>query len=91
MRNVVTAVEKIVDKHLPVAMDVVGSPVKVVELADAERSDALNEAAEKFGERLRVIVQINEDKAFPGFHSDRNEALFRAIEILNSFELGHAF
>jgi hypothetical protein len=36
-------------------------------------------------------VEIDEDEALPGFDSNGNEAVLRAIEILDTFELGHAF
>ena len=48
MRNVVAAVEKVVDEDLPVAIYVVGASVKVLQLADAEWCYAPDEAAEKF-------------------------------------------
>ena len=49
MRNVIAAVEIVIDEDFPVAMNVVGPAVEVVEFADAERRDALDQAAEKFG------------------------------------------
>src|SRR5580658_6848067 len=36
VRYVISAVEKVIDVDLPVAIDVVGSTVEVVQLADAE-------------------------------------------------------
>jgi hypothetical protein len=48
MRNVITTVEVIVDINFPVAIDIVGAAVKVMELGDAEGGDALDEASEKF-------------------------------------------
>src|SRR6266478_5940552 len=89
MRNVVTAVEVVVDKHFPVAMDVVSAPVKVAQFADAEGRDALDETAKKFGERRRLVVQVDEDEALPGFDPDRDEAVLRKIKILDAFELRH--
>jgi hypothetical protein len=54
MRDVVAAVEVVIDEDFPVAIDVVSAAVEIVQFADAERGDALDEAAEKFGERCGV-------------------------------------
>src|ERR1700728_4437391 len=89
MRDVVAAVKIVIDKDLPVAMDVVGAAVEVVKLADGERRDALYESSERCGERRRVIIEINEDEAFPGFRANGNKAILRAVEILESLELRH--
>src|SRR5580658_1428769 len=56
MRDVVAAVEVVIDKHFPVAMNVEGSAVEVVQLADAEGRNALDETAEKFGERGCAVL-----------------------------------
>ena len=38
-----------------------------------------------------MVVEIDEDEALPGFDSNGNKSVLRAIEILDAFELGHAF
>src|SRR5271156_5687596 len=72
-------------------MNVVGSAIEVMQFADAERGDALDQASEKLGQRNCLIVEVDEDEAFPCFHSNRNQAVLRAVEIFDAFELRHAF
>src|SRR5258708_6791649 len=90
MRDVVAAVEVIVDEDFPVAIDVVSPAVEVIQLADAKRSNSLDQAAEEFREWSGVVVEIDEDEALPGFNPNRNEAVLRAVEILDALEFGHA-
>ena len=91
MRDVVAAVEVVIDEHFPVAVDVVGAAVEVMEFADAERGHAFDQPAEKFGERDRLVVEVDEDEALPGFDPNGDQAILCAVEILHAFELGHAF
>lgn len=91
MGDVVAAVEKVIDEDFPVAIDIVSAAVEVMKVADAERGDALDQAAEKLAEGSRVVVEIDEDEALPGFDADGDEAVLSAVEIFDSFEFGHAF
>src|SRR5579871_3410532 len=91
MRNVIAAIEVVVDEHLPVAMNVVGAAIEIVQLADAQRRDSLDQASEKFRQRPGMAVEIDEDKTFPGFDANRYQPVLPAIEILHAFELRHAF
>jgi hypothetical protein len=91
IRNVISAVEVVVDKDLPVAMNVVSATVEVVELADSERGDTLDEPAKKFIQRNRVGIEVYKDEAFPCLNANGQEAVLRAIEVLDTLELGHAF
>src|SRR5258708_30738733 len=90
VRDVIPAVEIIVDEDLPVAIDVVGAAIEVMQIADAEESDALGESAEKLGQGRGVIVEIDEDKTLPGFNANGNQAILGAVKILDAFKLGHA-
>ena len=55
-----------------------------------ERGHALDQAAEKFVRAARLVVEVDEDEALPGFDSNGDKAVLRAIEIFDPFELGHA-
>ncbi len=37
-----------------------------------------------------MVVEIDEDEALPGFNPNRNEAVLRAVEILDPFKFRHA-
>ena len=91
MRDVVATVEVVIDENFPVAIDVVGAAVEVVEFADAQGGHAAYQAAEKFGERGGVVVEVDEDETLPGFDSNGDKAVLRAIEIFHAFEFGHTF
>src|SRR5580700_5134457 len=91
MGNVITTVEVVIDEDLPVAMNIVGSAIEVVQFADAERCKSLDKTAEKIGERHGVVVEVHEDEALPGFDSNGYQAILCAVEILHTFKLGHAF
>src|SRR5579864_5730432 len=82
----VSAIQIIVDVYLPVAMNVISSAIEIVELADAERSDALHQATEKLLQRRRLRVEVHKDETLPGFHPDRNQTILRAIKVLHSLE-----
>src|SRR5580693_7592864 len=91
MRDMIAAIEVVIDENFPVAIDVVGAAVEVMQFADAQRRHAADEAAEEFGERGGAVVEVDEDETLPGFDSNRNKSVLRAIEILDTFEFGHAF
>src|SRR6202162_3096098 len=88
VRDMVSAIEKVVDEDLPVATDVVCAAVKVMQFSNAQRGNAMREASEKLRERRSVVVEVDEDEALPGFHSNRNQTVLRAAEILDTLELG---
>ena len=89
--NVIATVEIVIHEHFPVAGNVVGAPIKVVQFRDAQWRNAPNETAEKFCKRRGVTIQVNEDETFPSLHANGNKAILRSIEILYAFEFGHAF
>src|ERR1700744_5386855 len=62
VRHVVAAIEIVIDEDLPVAMDVESASIEIVKFADTQRSNPLNQAAEKFGKRSCIIVEVNENK-----------------------------
>src|SRR5437588_10692903 len=70
-------------------MDVVGTAVEVVKLADSKRRDTLNEAAEEFSQRHCIRIQIHKYEAFPSLDADGKQAIVGAVEIFHAIELGH--
>src|SRR6185312_8569051 len=90
MRNVVSAVEVVIHKDFPVAVYVISAAVEVVQLADAERRHALDQAAEEAVERRSLWVQIYEYEFLPGFRLHRNQTILLALKILYTVEFGHA-
>src|ERR1700682_4305138 len=91
MRNVISAIEIIVDEDLPVAMDVVGGAVEEVQLADSERRDAFDQASEEFLKRRSLWVEIYKDKTFPYLNAHRNQTVLSPLKVLDPLELRHAF
>src|SRR5215469_3658768 len=91
MRYVVSAVEIVVDEDFPIAMNIVSAAIEVMQLVDAERSDARHDAAKEFMQRGRVRIEIDKDETLPGFNPDRQQAVVRALEVLHALEFRHAF
>src|SRR5579862_7320744 len=91
MRNVISAVEIIIDKHLPVAVDFISAAVKVVELAHPERRHAFDQAAEEVVQRGSLRVEIYEYKLLPGFRLHREQAVSLTLKIFDAVEFWHAF
>src|SRR5579884_3067557 len=91
MRNVISAIEIVIDKDFPVAVYVIGAAIEKMELADAERRDALYQSAKEFMERLSMSVEVHKNEALPCLYANGKQAVLRTIEILYSFELGHPF
>src|SRR5258708_25336427 len=91
MGNVIPAVEKVVYIDLPIAANVITSAVEVIQLADTEWSDALDQTSKKFVQRLGVRIEVHKDEALPGLDANREKAVLSTIKILHAFELGHAF
>ena len=57
----------------------------------SQRRDALNQSAEKLMQRRGVRIEIDKDETLPSLDANRNQAILRAVEIFDAFELGHAF
>src|SRR6201997_1817430 len=87
----ISAVEVIIDVDFPVAANVISSAVEVMQLADAERRNALYQTAEEFLQRRGLGIEIYEYEALPSFHPDRNQTILSPIKVLHSIELRHAF
>ncbi len=59
MRHVISAVKIIIHENFPVAGDVVGAAVEVVQFADAQRRHALHQPAKKSLQRRRLRIEIH--------------------------------
>src|SRR5262249_7701603 len=90
VRDVVSPVEVVIDKHLPVAVDVVSAALEQMKIADAKRGHPFHEASQEFPQRSRVWIEVHEHKAFPGLDTDRQQSVLRPIEVFNALELRHA-
>src|SRR5664279_3133477 len=91
MRHVVSAIEVVVDKHLPVALQRVHAALEEMQVREVERGDAAYQPAEKVGKRSGLGIEIDEDKLLPRAYLYRNQSVLGAIESANTFELRSAF
>src|SRR6185437_4898700 len=87
IRHVITAVEKIVDVHLPVTVQFVAAALEKVQGRKTKGSHALDEAPQESLERPGLCVQIDENKFLPRCHANRHQAILTAIEITNAIEI----
>src|ERR1035437_462637 len=87
----ISAIQVVIDVDLPVAVNVIGPAVEVVQLADAQRHNALDQTAEKLLQGRSLGIEVHEHKALPGFNADWNQAVLTAIKVLHAIELRHAF
>src|SRR5438270_10016149 len=88
---VISAVEIVIDIHLPIAMNIVRSAIEIMQFADAEGRDALHQAAQKFLQGRGIGIKVHEDKAFPGLNANWKQPVLSTIKIQNAFEFRHAF
>src|SRR5262245_7074495 len=87
--HVISAVEVVIDVHLPVTRQLVLDP--------AGELESINLSAGPHGERREVmlgrllrLVEMDPDERAPGRNRDRNEAIFFLAEFLNAVELRRA-
>src|SRR5712692_4606359 len=90
MRNVISAVEVIIDEHLPVAMNVVHPTIKMMQLTDAQGRDTLHQSSEKLRQGHGLSVQIHEYEFLPRLSLHRHQAILLPFEIFHSIELRHS-
>src|SRR5216684_5801134 len=90
MRNVISAVEVIIDEHLPVAMNVVHPTIKMMQLTDTQGRDTLHQSYEKLRQGHGLSVQIHEHEFLPRLSLHRHQAILLPFEIFHSFELRHS-
>src|SRR5208283_6249778 len=89
MRHVIAAIQVVIDKYLPVTVNVITLGRKVVQLTQPERSHALWQSPEKLRQRSSFRIQIHKNKLFPSLHLRRDEPVVLTFEVLDSIELRH--
>src|SRR5262245_44674912 len=88
MRHVIAAVEVIIDKDLPVAIERIAPPLRPVEGAQIQPSHLADEiGAEKVFERKAAPIEFDEHPVFPDRGFDRRETVRRAIEVADAGEI----
>src|SRR5581483_11640870 len=90
MRDVVSAVQVIVNEHLPITRDIVCPRREISEVCESERSNSPDQTAQKVRERFRPRIEVNEYEVLPGLHPDRYQPVGAALEVLHSVEFRHA-
>src|ERR1700682_426604 len=91
VRDVVAAVEIIVDVDFPIAIERVDAAIEVLQfLRELERRDESWDGAKELAKRRGLRIEVDEDEIFPGFDTDRDESVLRAVEIADTIELDHA-
>src|SRR5215470_4271388 len=91
VRNVIAAIEIVVDEDLPIACNVVNLALKKVELAKSQRLAPLHQSGQEIFEPFRLRIKVHEDKDLPSFDFYRNKTIFLALEIFHAIELRHPF
>src|ERR1022692_146445 len=90
MRHVISAIEIVVDEHLPVAMDVIHAAVEAMQFAHIERRHSLHQPAKKIWQRRGFWIEIHEHELFPDLDLHRRQAILLAVKVLYPVELRHA-
>src|ERR1700732_3500061 len=92
VRNVVAAIQIIIDVHFPVALQSVDAAIEVVQFFCQLqwRDDGWN-ASKKIGQRTSVRIEIHKYKILPGVHLYGHQAVSRTVEIADAVELNHPF
>src|ERR1700682_3788025 len=91
MRDVVAAVEIIVDVDFPIAIERVDAAIEVLQFfRELQRRDEFWNGAEELAKRRGLRIEIGEEGIFPGFGADSDESVLRAVEIADTVEFDHA-
>lgn len=91
MRDVIAAVEVIIDVDFPVAVEVVRATLEKTQRIQPQRSDAFNEAGKKMRKRFHLRMQIHEYKILPSFDSDGDESVLSAIKVADAVKVRCSF
>src|SRR5580704_5023655 len=83
----VVALEIVVNVHLPIAIDDVVAALDGLQALELEAARLFGNFAEICGERLGVGIEIDEDKLFPGFETQRKHAHGAAVEEFHTFNV----
>src|SRR5262245_21196299 len=88
IRHVIAAVEVIIDKDLPVAIERIAPPLRPAEITQIHPAHSADEiGAEKVFERRTAPIELDEHPVFPGRGFDRRETVRRAIEVADAGEI----
>src|SRR5215469_2205213 len=90
MRDVIAAVEIVVDVNLPVAVELIDATLKKMQRAQVEGCHASHKTAEKIVERGGVSIEVDENKMLPGLDAHRHETVLGAVEIAYAIKIGCA-
>src|SRR5271166_219835 len=91
MRHVVSAIEVVIDKHLPVAPQRVHAALEEMQMREVERGDAAYQPAEKVGKRSGLRIEIHKDELLPRRDLHGHQTVLGAIEVAHAFKLRSAF
>ena len=91
MRNVVAAVEVVVDVDFPVAVEGVLLARVEVKGFEIEGGYAFDQIAEEIMQRFWVGREVDEDEVFPGIDDDGDKAIVFTPKVADAGKLGHAF
>src|SRR5262245_12440895 len=86
--HVIAAVEVIIDKNLPVAVERIAPPFHPVEVTHVQPAHSADEiGAEKVFERGAVRIDFDKNPVLPDRRLYRRETVRRAIEIADAGEI----
>src|ERR1044072_3488517 len=93
IRHVITTVEIVIDKHFPIAVEVIMTALKPMQISQLQRAYLRDQLiAKKLLQRLRHILnRFNKDPVFPLRNLEGHETVLRAIEIADTRKIGCAF
>ena len=89
--HVIAAIEVVINKYFPVAVDNKLAASGEMELIEMQRLELLDHVAEIFRQGHRIGIEMDEDKFLPHVNAERNQAILFAIKILHALEVGNAF
>jgi hypothetical protein len=86
----VVGLHGVFEQQLPVAVHIDLDVPGLHHLAEAVRAEQLRQVAEIGGEVRGVVVIVQEDRAFPDLHADRDQAVRRLFELRHLAHAGRA-
>src|SRR6185503_18996976 len=93
VRHVITTVKIVVDKHFPIAIELIMTTLEPMQISQLQRADLREQfIAEKLLQRLRQILNcLYEYPVFPLRNFQRHESILRAIEIADAGKIRSPF
>src|ERR1019366_1386854 len=91
MRHVVTAVEIVIDEHLPVAAHRVHATFEKMHRRKIEWREPCCESAQEVGQRRGIGIEVDEDKLHPRLTLHLKLSVLSAIEATDALKLRSAF